>query len=369
MLEKLKKTQGNLIKFSVLALMLFLIFSSISYASPLSEKKAKAREIKSQVEELDMEISNIGQKYNQAQDKLFELKNKIGKNERRLKVTKAKLKKNKAILNKRVKGMYLQNKSVTMLEFILNTANFAQLITNFDFLQRIGNKDTSIVKAVTADKQRVENTKKVLASAKNEQEQAVSQIESNKNEIEERLENRKKMLEGVEAEVAQLQEQEEAAARAAAAAAARAAEEAQEQLQRASNPDPGTTPGSPPAQGPAPTIPASGGIVEVAMAQMGKPYQWGASGPDSFDCSGLVVYAYQVAYGRSVPHYTGSLFAMGQEVSQADLQPGDLVFFRADLGHMGIYIGGGQMVHAPQTGDVVKISSAFRGDYYGARRI
>ena len=111
--------------------------------------------------------------------------------------------------------------------------------------------------------------------------------------------------------------------------------------------------------------------VSTAMAQLGKPYGWGASGPDSFDCSGLTMFAYAAA-GVSLPHYTGAQINMGRHVSWDEMQPGDLIFFGADLHHMGMYIGGGQMIHAPHTGDVVKISSLagyYQSTYAGSVRV
>jgi cell wall-associated NlpC family hydrolase len=95
--------------------------------------------------------------------------------------------------------------------------------------------------------------------------------------------------------------------------------------------------------------------VDTAMAQRGKPYVWAASGPGSFDCSGLVQYAYAAA-GIDLPHSSRLQAGMGQPVSRNELQPGDLVAFYSPISHIGIYIGNGQMVHAPSTGDVVKIS-------------
>jgi cell wall-associated NlpC family hydrolase len=92
------------------------------------------------------------------------------------------------------------------------------------------------------------------------------------------------------------------------------------------------------------------------MAQRGKPYVWAASGPGSFDCSGLVQYAYAAA-GISLPHSSSAQASMGQSVSRADLQPGDLVAFYSPVSHIGIYIGNGMMVHAPTSGDVVKVAS------------
>ena len=103
------------------------------------------------------------------------------------------------------------------------------------------------------------------------------------------------------------------------------------------------------------------------MSQLGVPYRWGGASPSGFDCSGLASWAY-AQIGKSVPHYTVAAYNAFPKVPADQLQPGDLVFFRG-LGHMGIYIGGGQYVHAPQTGDVVKVSSVSgRGDYVGATR-
>jgi cell wall-associated NlpC family hydrolase len=109
--------------------------------------------------------------------------------------------------------------------------------------------------------------------------------------------------------------------------------------------------------------------IDTAMAQRGKPYVWAADGPGSFDCSGLTQYAFRAA-GISLPHSSRLQSQMGRSVSRADLQPGDLVFFYSPVSHVGIYIGGGQMVHAPTSGDVVKVASVESvGGYAGARRL
>jgi peptidoglycan DL-endopeptidase CwlO len=109
--------------------------------------------------------------------------------------------------------------------------------------------------------------------------------------------------------------------------------------------------------------------VNTALAQRGKPYVWAAAGPGSFDCSGLMQYAYRAA-GVSLPHSSLAQSQMGKPVAKADLQPGDLVFFYSPVSHVGIYIGNGQMVHAPTSGDVVKITplSVMPG-YAMARRL
>lgn len=107
--------------------------------------------------------------------------------------------------------------------------------------------------------------------------------------------------------------------------------------------------------------------VDSAMAQRGDAYVYGAAGPDTFDCSGLTMYAYQQA-GISLPHSSSSQSQMGTAVSREQLAPGDLVFFYSPVSHVGMYIGNGQMVHAPQSGDVVKVAPVPWGDFVGARR-
>jgi cell wall-associated NlpC family hydrolase len=119
--------------------------------------------------------------------------------------------------------------------------------------------------------------------------------------------------------------------------------------------------------------PASGPArkaLDFAYAQLGKPYSYGATGPNSYDCSGLTMKAWAAA-GVNVTRTTNTQYAATKRVAKSDLQPGDLVFF-SNLGHMGMYVGGGKMIHAPHTGDVVKIADITSGyylsNYYGAGR-
>jgi len=115
-------------------------------------------------------------------------------------------------------------------------------------------------------------------------------------------------------------------------------------------------------------VPAAGNaqaILNQAYAQLGKPYVYGATGSANFDCSGFTQYVYENAAGVDISRTTYSQINEGQSVSQDQLKPGDLVFTHA--GHVGIYVGGGQMIHAPQTGDVVKVSPVY--SFYAGRRI
>ena len=105
-----------------------------------------------------------------------------------------------------------------------------------------------------------------------------------------------------------------------------------------------------------------------ALSVRGDPYVWGAAGPNSFDCSGLVLWSY-AKVGISLPHFTGLQWNMGVHVGKSQLQPGDLVFFYADLGHVGMYIGNGLMVDAPDFGENVQVQPVMWDVYAGAVRI
>jgi cell wall-associated NlpC family hydrolase len=120
------------------------------------------------------------------------------------------------------------------------------------------------------------------------------------------------------------------------------------------------------------TIPTANTVgaqaLEQALTRRGDPYVWGAAGPDQFDCSGLVVWAF-AQEGIALPHYTGDQWNSGVHVARADLEPGDLVFFFPDISHVGIYVGNGLMVDAPDFGAVVRVEPVFWSDYVGAVRI
>jgi cell wall-associated NlpC family hydrolase len=117
--------------------------------------------------------------------------------------------------------------------------------------------------------------------------------------------------------------------------------------------------------------PASGRAkiaVAEAYRQLGKPYRYGAAGPNSFDCSGLTMWVWAKA-GVSLPHSSRAQYGEGRHVSRGELMPGDLVFFGSPIHHVGIYVGGGQYIAAPHTGDVVGFRSLGRSDYAGAVRL
>ena len=120
------------------------------------------------------------------------------------------------------------------------------------------------------------------------------------------------------------------------------------------------------------TIPTANTVgaqaLQAAISRLGYPYVWGAAGPTQFDCSGLVMWAYQQV-GISLPHYTGSQWNSGVHVARNDLEPGDLVFFFPNISHVGMYIGNGMMIDAPNFGEDVKVEPIYWSAFVGAVRI
>jgi cell wall-associated NlpC family hydrolase len=134
---------------------------------------------------------------------------------------------------------------------------------------------------------------------------------------------------------------------------------------------PATT--APPADRSSPTAPpktVSGNVAAViryAYAQLGKPYRWGATGPDAFDCSGFTMMAWAQA-GVSLPHSSRAQIGIGRQVTRSELQPGDLIFRYSPISHVSLYIGNGQQIAATHTGSTVKLQSAWQGEIVGFSR-
>jgi cell wall-associated NlpC family hydrolase len=136
---------------------------------------------------------------------------------------------------------------------------------------------------------------------------------------------------------------------------------------RASSTAPGTAPAPPPAVSVAPGSRA-GAAIAYALQKLGSPYVWGATGPNAFDCSGLVQAAYAAA-GVSLPRTTYAQIGTGRRVSRTELAPGDLVFFYSGITHVGLYIGNGRMIHAPNPSSTVRVAPLDSMPFAGATRV
>jgi cell wall-associated NlpC family hydrolase len=250
------------------------------------------------------------------------------------------------LLSEQAKSIY-RNGSFATVDVILGSKNVSDFITRVKFLNAVGMHQADVLASLRGQRDLIERQLNDLAAAQKEAEQLEFEMRARKIEIMLRIQDRQAMMASAESDLQVLLQQE----------AARRNVEQQELLYSIVS---GTNKLG--------ITVVAGAPVETALAYHGVPYVWGGETPAGFDCSGLVKYVF-AQHGVELPHYALSQFMMGDKVAVADLQPGDCVFFGSPVHHVGIYIGGGYFIHAPRTGDYVKISRlSDRYDFAGARR-
>jgi len=322
-----------------------------AYGATLAEKQAEAAAIKAQVDELDAQLEIAAEDYNEAKTAYDEVTAEIADNEERLAALEARQAEIEGHLATRVEGMYRQG-AIGYLEVLFGAKSFEEFATVWNVLQTLNTTDASNVAELKDTRAQVEQVTQTLA-----EQQAQAKVESDamkakQDAVEAQLAEREDVLAGVQADIQSIIDEQRRAEEAAAAARAAAAAAARNV---GDNYDP-------------PSGAAHTDVVAVAMSKLGSPYVWAAAGPNTFDCSGFTMWCY-AQIGISLPHSSRAQINYGERVSYADLEPGDLVFFGSPIHHVGMYIGNGRFIHAPRTGDVVKISSlASRSDYVGACR-
>ncbi len=323
-----------------------IAFSATPAGAVPSSKVEQARTVKAQIDRLDHRVEVAAERYNEASaqhGKLLREKRQAGA---RLKKVKARMNVVQRHLNVRASSMY-RSGQMGFVEVLLGAQSFDEFAATWDVLRDLSAADAQNVARlkslrIEAAKAHREYTAKERAAARK---QAV--MKRNYREIQSDLAERKRKLSGIEAEIAALEAQE------TAARAARAA-------QLVSSPAPDER------DFPAPTRAPRSDVVDIARRYLGAPYVWAADGPNSFDCSGFTMFVYRQV-GVSLPHSSRAQIGYGERVSRSNLQPGDLVFFGSPIHHVGMYVGGGMMIHAPHTGASVRIDP-LHSNYVGACR-
>lgn len=345
--RSLKKAQLRAIG-PVLTAVMIVSIALPAFGAPIDDKRTQATQVAAQIEELDTQLEIAAEDYNEARSAYDAVSAEVAANEARAAELTTRQDQLEGNLSTRVTGMYRQG-PLGALELLLGSSSFEEFATTWDLLQDMNDRDAVQVAELKRIRAELATVLEQLAAQQAEAKAHSDVMAARKGEIEGQLAERQRLLAGIEAEIAQiLREQEAARQRAAAAARAKSR--------------PATDYGNPS------TAPRSE-VVNIALSKLGAPYKWAASGPNSFDCSGFTMWVY-AQVGVALPHSSRAQINVGQRVSRENLKPGDLVFFgRGTIHHVGIYIGGGNYVHAPSTGDVVKISSlGSRSDYYGACR-
>ena len=357
----------------LLALLAALFSTAEAVAAPsptIAAKQAEAQQVVAQIDGLNVSLDRSDELMNLANLRLANVRQDIAVNRHELVVARHNLTESRRTIATRLVTLYASG-STSTLDVILGGQSVGDILNRIDTVDRVSSLEAQVASQVVTFKRAVLRNRRNLALENAQVVKLVAERVDQRHAIEVRLGERRALLSSVNGEVEKLVAAQQAQELAAARAAQNQVADAQTQASQAfADTAVGASAATP--EGAAIVPPSShSAVVSVAMQYVGVPYVWAGASPSGFDCSGLVMYAYS-QLGVSLPHSSYAMWNVGVPVPRDQLQPGDIVFFDG-LGHVGIYVGGGEFVHAPHTGTDVQVSSldtgSYAGSYDGARRV
>ena len=352
----------------LIALILLLVFAGAASAGPIAAKKARLQAVRAQLEKVYEQSDMAVERYNEAASRLETVQERIARNRQLLKTAEYKLGVANQHLTARARQAYKAN-DAGIVDVLFASRTFDELVTQLDMMQRMAESDADIVRAAAAYRQEISDRRIALEADRQSAVKLVAQREASKDQVLALQSQLEGTAGGLQNEIAQLEAAAAAAAKEAARKAALAA--AQVASSSSSNGSSSSSSGGSGGGGGGTVVDPGGSgrsaVVAIAQRYLGVPYVWGGASPRGFDCSGLTMYCYaQIGIGLS--HGATDQQRASTPVPLSALQPGDLVFFGSASysHHVGIYVGGGSMIHAPHTGAVVSYGS-ISGAWIGGR--
>ena len=325
----------------------------------LKEAQDKRQELESSIENLDNQIEDYMMKIEANKKSITSTENDIQTTKKQITQVEKEVKVKQDVLDQRVRAMYINGQS-SYLKILLESESFSDLITRVEAVRKIIGLDKQVISDLNDKKSEVESKKTSLEVKYNDLLALKSENEDKLTSLNTNIADQKKLI--VEAK-----DQEKLFAS--------KVDESQEQVNttmtqvnKIRNEAPKVTTAS---RGTTSAPISDSNVIAYASNFLGTPYLWGGTSPSTgFDCSGFTQYVY-AHFGISLGRTTYDQINDGYGVSRDALQPGDLVFFGqgGNPTHMGMYVGNNTYIHAPRTGDVIKISSMNRSDYITARRV
>ena len=351
-------------------------------ADAVSDKQAQAQQIASKLDQLEQKLSALDEKYNEATIGLQQANDDVAAAQKQVDETNAQIDQTNKDLQRYAVQAYMTGNDTQTFDAIL-TSDADVATQKRSYLEAASGSKQDILDRLSADQQKAAEQIKVLNEAQAKAKGQADAIKSAQSDADAAVAEQKSLNDQAQGELATLVAQAraaEAAAQQAAAAqkiaaavaaapAARVSTPLAPKVTSPTKPTGPTGPSGPVDPGDGSGTPGAATAIAAARSVLGAPYVWAGAGPNVFDCSGLVMWAWGKA-GRSLPHSSAAMWSSTRHVSLSSLQPGDLIFYGSPVHHVALYIGGGSIIHAPHTGSYVQVASInYWSDIAGAGRL